>query len=68
MSSGPHTFLSRGRKEWAKWLKSGVCGIIVRQQHDDKGLIILVLARGFELCLLEEVLKSHRGVCILPKT
>ena len=27
---------------------------------DDKGLVILVLARGFEFYLLKEALKSHK--------
>ena len=30
----------------------------------NKGLVILVLARGFEFCLLEEALKSHIKLCM----
>ena len=31
----------------------------MRLVGNDKGLVILVLARGFEFCILEEAFKSH---------
>ena len=45
------TFPSRGRKQWDRLVKVG---------GDDKGLVILVLDRGFEFYLLEEALRSRR--------
>ena len=43
----PHSFPSRGRKEWARFLKWGG-GITLRPVGGDKGQVLLVLARGFE--------------------
>ena len=35
------------------------------EEGDDKGLVILVLGRGFEFNLLEGALKSHKTLLIL---
>lgn len=35
---------------------------------DDKSLRILVLARGFEICLLEEALKFLRNICVFSRS
>jgi len=37
----------------------------MREVGDDKGLAILVLAKGFEFYLLEEALKFHRKVRVI---
>ena len=59
MRSGSHTFPSRGRKEQASLLKVGEGALQSFVWGNDKGLAILVLARGFEFYLLEGDLKSH---------
>jgi len=50
--NGPHTFPSRGQE--------GVGQVALdRGRGDEKGLVILVLAGGFEFCLLKGDLKSN---------
>ena len=58
MRSGPHIFPSRGQEGVGQFVQ----GRGALQQDgwgDDKGLVILILARGFGFYLLEEGLKSH---------
>lgn len=56
-----------GRKEQAKLLKVRGRGHYNETgQSDDKRLIILILARGFEFCFLEGAVKSHTPLCLSP--
>lgn len=54
-----HTrFLVGGKKEWVRFLKRD------RKHYNEmgwaiRGLVVLILARGFEVYLLGEYLKSH---------
>ena len=58
MRSGPHTF-SRRMQEGVGQVAPGGGGDITVRWWGIKGLVILILARGFEFFLLEESLKSH---------
>lgn len=57
---GHISFLGRGRKEQARLLKVEEGTLQLDGWGDDKGLVVLVLARGFELFLLEEALKPSQ--------
>ena len=61
---GHKPFLGGDRKEQPGCSRWGG-GITMRQVGDDKGLIILVLARGFESNLPEGALKSN-SLQLLP--
>ena len=54
---GQVPFLVGGWKESARWLKEGERILQSDGWGQDKGLGILVLAGGFEVCLLEGALK-----------
>ena len=57
---GQVPFLVGGWKELARWLKEGEGILQSDGWGQDKGLGILVLAGGFEVCLLEEALKPSK--------
>ena len=57
-----YTFPTRGQEGVARLLKMGEEALQCDRWGNDKGSVILVLARGFEFYLLEEALKSHKSV------
>ena len=60
--SGPHTFPSQRQERIGQAGQGGGGSITMRCVGDDKGLLILVLARGFAINLLEEALKSKNNI------
>ena len=59
MRSGPPIFPGGGQEGAGQAAQGVGGGITMRRVGHDKGLVILVLARGFEFCLPEEALKPH---------
>lgn len=59
LRNAPHTFPRRGQEGAGQVAQSSGAGALQGDRWgDDKGPVILILATGFEFCLLEATLKS----------